>query len=174
MSKEDNKEKKFEIKPRVRNIADRIKSLEGAGIESNGTFRDNDTFRKIATQDGRNVDQMIDDDDYRSDFIAGTSLACGEIGNDFHRDNKDAGTLSGTFEIGRNRLEVSVERHQRVPNRVLDKETGNFRVEGEKDLYGDLNVKYTVRGARNSRGDLKAVREFVSNMYTGTHTPFSS
>jgi hypothetical protein len=157
----------FKFDPKTRTLADRIKAASGVGVDENNTLKDDGVFRKIATEDGRNVDQMISDDEYRSDFIAANTLAQGEIARDYMKDNKDVGTVSGTFEIGRNRMEVSFERHQRVPNRVLDKETGHFKVDGERDLYGDATVKYNVRGTQNSKGDLKAVRDFLSDSFQG-------
>lgn len=156
----------FNFSPKTRTLADRIKAAEGVGIDSTThTLKDNDAFRRIATEDGRNVDQMIDDDAYRADYIHAKTLAMGEITRDYMKDNKDVGTVSGVFDIGRNRMEISFERHSRVPNRVLDKESGNFKVDGEKDVYGDTTVKYKVRGTQNSKGELKAVREYLGNTF---------
>lgn len=166
MSKQD----KIDLTPKIRSLADRIKAAS-SGVDKNNTLVDNGQFRKIATEDGRDVDRMIEDDNYRSDYIAANTVAQGEISLEHMKSNKDVGTVSGTFEIGRNKMEVSFERHNRVPNRVLDKATGNFTVDGEKDLWGDSTVKYQVRGAKNSKGELKAAREFIS---AGFQSAFSS
>jgi hypothetical protein len=164
-------DKEFNVSPKTRTLADRIKAVQGTGVDSNNTLKDDGLFRKIATEDGRDVDQMERDDEYRSDFIAANTLAQGEIALEHKRNNKDVSTVSGVFEIGRNRMEVSFEKHQRVPNRVLDKESGAFKVDGERDLWGDATVKYKVRGTQNSKGELKAVRGFLSEGYS---TAFSS
>lgn len=159
---------KSNITPKIRSLADRIKAVQGNGaVDKNNTLVDNDLFRKIATEDNIDVDRLITEQNYVSDFIAGNTLASGELSRDHMKANKDVGTVSGTFAIGRNKLEISFERHQRVPNRVMDKETGGFKVDGEKDLYGDATIKYQVRGAKNSKGDLKAVREFLSDDFRG-------
>jgi hypothetical protein len=163
--------KEFKINAKTLSLADRIDAAAG-GVDKNNTLEDNDIFRKIATEDGRNVDQMISDDEYRSDFIHGLTLSRGRRAKKHFQENPDVGTVSGTFEIGRNRLELSFEKH--VPNRILDKESGSFKVDGEKDVYGDATVKYKVRGTQNSKGELKAVREFLQDDYLGTFGAFSS
>lgn len=156
------------IAPKTRALADRILTEIGDQIDSKGNFsaeaRKN-TFRKIATADGRNVDQMLDDDDYRSDYLAAQVLAGGEASERWMKDNKEVHTVVGTFEIGRNKLEISYERHTRKPNQVMDKETGNFKIDGEKDVYGDATVKYKVHGAKASRGELKQVREYLHGKF---------
>lgn len=159
----------FKIDPKTRSLADRMTKLLEGKIDDKGDFTKEagDTvFRTIATEDGRNVDQMIDDDNYRGGFISAITLAAGEVSRDHMKKNKDLPTIRGSFEIGRSSLDVSFERHQRVPNRVLDKETGNFKVDGEKDLYGDAKVKYAQHGAKNSRGELKQIREHLQYTFT--------
>lgn len=153
----------FKIKPATRSLADRIKAH--MGVDDKGSLVDKDTFRKIATEDGRDVDRMIDDDNYRAEFIAASHLAGGEVAKDHMLANKDCNTVSGSFEIGRSVLEMSYERHRRVPNRVRDNETGNFTVDGEKDLWGDSTLAFKVYGARGSRGELKHVRDFLQDNF---------
>lgn len=153
----------FKIKPATRTLADRIKTH--MGVDDKGSLIDNETFRKIATEDGRDVDRMIDDDNYRAEFFAAGHLAGGELAKEAMLKNKDIGTVSGTFEIGRSVLEMSFEKHKRVPNRVRDNETGNFSVDGEKDLYGDSVLAFKVYGARGSRGELKQVRDFLQDNF---------
>lgn len=160
--------KEFKLDPKTRAIADRVKPL--LAIDSKGSINEVDTkvFEAFVKQDGRTVEEFVEKDNYVSDFIAGAHVAAGELSHDFMKGNKDVSTTSGTFEIGRSRLELSYDRHQRVPNRVLDKESGGFKVDGERDLYGDSNVKLKVRGAQNSKGELKAAREYISGMFTSS------
>lgn len=147
------------IKPKHRTLADRIKAI--SGIDDKGQGKDNNNFRTIATEDGIDVDRLITEQDYVSDYMTAQRLAFGEDSIEFLKNNKDTPTVSGVFEIGKNRLELSFDRHARVPNRTIDKETGNFVVDGEKDVYGISNVKYKVRGANGSKGEMKAVGEFL-------------
>lgn len=158
------------IKPKFRALADRIRAAAG-GVDEKAQLKDNNTFRTIATEDGIDVDRLIIEQDYVSDYLAANRLAAGESALEYMRENKDTNTVTGSFEIGRNRFEVSFERHQRVPNRILDKESGNFKVEGEKDVYGASNIGYKVRGARASKGDMKAVGDFLQDSF---RTAFSS
>ena len=160
--------KEFKIESKHRAIADRIKPL--MAIDSKGSINDamGKVFDEFTKQDGRTVEEFVERDNYVSDFMSGAHIAAGELSHDFMKSNKDVHTTSGTFEIGRSRLELSYDRHQRVPNRVLDKDSGTFKVDGEKDLYGDSTLKYKVRGAQNSKGDLKHARDYISNLFEGT------
>lgn len=158
------------VAPKIRALADRIRAAAG-GCDDKGQLRDDNTFRKIATEDGRDVDQMISDQDYVSDYLASNRLAAGESALEFMKENKDVPIVSGSFEIGRNRFEVSFERHKRVPNRFFDKETDTFKVDGEVDLYGSSNIGYKVRGAKASKGEMKAVGNFLQDQFK---TAFSS
>jgi len=153
----------IKIKENTRSLAGRIKPL--LSVKDNGELVDDKVFEKIATEDGRNLKQMIDDDNYRSNFVSAHTLASGEVALDFMKKNKKVENVAGSFEIGRSTLEVKFDRHKKVPNRVMDKETGNFKVDGEKDLYGDSAVKFAVYGARGSRGELKQVREFLQDNF---------
>lgn len=153
---------KLDIKPQHTALSIRIAALSKA--DEKGNLQDDDIFRKIATEDGRDVDQMISDQDYRSDFMVGARLASGMIALDFMKENKDVNTVSGTFAIGRDRLELSFERHQRVANRV-PVEGGGFKIDGEKDVYGESKVKLKVRGARASKGDMAAVGAFLEDNF---------
>lgn len=159
----------FKIRPSTRTLADRLR--EHLKVDDKGIIEDGGIFRKIATEDGRDVDRMIEDDNYRSDYIAAHTLAAGEVTREFMDRNKEIGTVSGSFEMGRSTLDVSFERHRRVPNRVRNNETGNFEVDGEKDLFGDATIKFAAYGARGSRGELKKVREFLQDSF---RTAFSS
>lgn len=153
----------FKLQKKHTDLADRIEAAGGNVVDKDGNIKDSGVFRKIATEDGVDVDRLISEQDYVSDYIAGNHLAAARGARKHMESNKEATTVSGSFEIGRNRLELSFDRHSRVPNRVLDKETGHFKVDGEKDVYGDSTVKYKVRGAQNSKGDLKAVRDFIQD-----------
>lgn len=153
----------FKIKPRIQSLADRIVPLSKVNKEN--VSEDDGIFRKVATEDGRDVDKIVDDQEYISDFLAANTLAQGIVAEKHLKTHKDVNTVSGSFEIGRSTMEVSFERHSKAPNRIMDKETGNFKVDGEKDLWGDSAVKYKVRGAQNSKGDLKAVRDQIQSNF---------
>jgi hypothetical protein len=158
----------FKLPAKIQSLSDRIFTHLDGKVDSKGNFDEEaqkTVFRNVATEDGRNVDQMIDDDNYRSDFIAGLTHAGSRAVEKAMRHHKDLGTASGSFEIGRGSLDISFERHSRVPNRILDKETGNFKVDGEKDVYGSTTVKYATYGAKNSRGDLAKVREAIGDTF---------
>jgi len=151
------------VKDKTRHMADRIKPI--LSIKENGELVDDKVFEKIATEDGRDLKQMIDDDVYRSDFVSALTLASGEKTAEHMKKDKKIENVSGSFEIGRSNMEISFQRHKKVPNRVMDKETGNFKVDGEKDVYGDSAVKYATYGARGSRGELKNVREYLQSTF---------
>jgi hypothetical protein len=159
----------FKLNTRAQSISDRIQGLIKGKVDSTGEL-DKDlrksVFRTIATEDGRNVDQMIDDQNYVSDFILGsTDGGSREVERAF-KEHKDLNTATVTFELGRSVLDVSFERHKRVPNRVLDKESGNFVVDGEKDVYGSTTVKFATYGSKNSRGDLSKLRDTINTTFT--------
>ena len=159
----------FKLPPKIQSLSDRIFPHLDGKVDCKGNFDEEaqkTVFRKIATEDGRNVDQMIDDDNYRADFIAGITHAGSRATERVMRDNKDLGIVSGSFEIGRGSLDISFERHARVPNRVRDNETGNFKLDGEKDVYGSTTVKYATYGAKGSRGDLAKVRDVINETFT--------
>lgn len=159
----------FKLPAKIQSLSDRLFTLLDGQVDGKGNFSEEvqkTAFRKIATEDGRNVDQMIDDDNYRSDFIAGITHAGGRAAEGGLKKHKDLNTVSGSFEIGRGSLDISFEKHSRVPNRVLDKETGNFKVDGEKDVYGSSTIKYATYGAKNSRGDLAKAREAINIVFT--------
>uniref|UniRef100_A0AAU7PGR5 Uncharacterized protein n=1 Tax=Burkholderia phage vB_BgluM-SURPRISE13 TaxID=3159457 RepID=A0AAU7PGR5_9VIRU len=159
----------FKLPAKIQSLSDRIFTQLDGKVDEKGNFDEEvqkTVFRTVATEDGRNVDQMIDDDNYRSDFIAGITHAAGRAAEGAMKKHKTLGTASGSFEIGRGSLDISFERHSRVPNRVLDKESGNFKVDGEKDVYGSSTVKYATYGAKNSRGDLAKVREAINQSFT--------
>lgn len=159
----------FKIRPETSTLADRIEALMDCNAK--GELTGDQLFRKIATEDGRDVDRMIDDDFYRAGFVAAGHLAGGRKAAKAMTDNKDLGTVSGTFEIGRSVLEMSFERHKRVPNRTLDKESGDFVVNGEKDLWGDSTVAFKVYGTKGSRGELKNVRNYLNDHFKSAFAP---
>lgn len=160
---------KLEIKPKHLSLADRIQAI--SGVDDKGQVQDDEVFRKIATEDGRDVDQMISDQDYRSDFMVGSRLAAGRLALEHMKSNKETTTVTGSFAIGRDRLELSFERHRKVPVRI-PAEGGGFKVTGEEtDVYGASNVKFKARGAKASKGDMGAVGSFLEESF---RTAFSS
>ncbi|BAQ02559.1 hypothetical protein AVU38_gp031 [Ralstonia phage RSL2] len=159
----------FKLNTRAQSISDRIFSKIDGKVDTSGNLDKDLTksvFREIATEDGRNVEQMIDDQNYISDFVLGSTHAGSKAVERRFKETKDLGTAALTFELGRSVLDVSFERHKRVPNRVLDKESGNFVVDGEKDVYGQTNVKFSTYGAKNSRGELSKLRDNINLTFT--------
>lgn len=157
--------KEFKVSPETEALSARLVPL--MRVNDKGVIDDtaDKIFDTIAREDGKDPDEYRRMDDYRSGFLAATVHAGGVVTKSFMEENKDINTVSGSFELGRATLEFAIERHQRVPNRVLDKESGHFKVEGEKDLYGDTAVKFKMRGAQNSKGELKAVREHLHDNF---------
>lgn len=151
--------KDFKVNKETETLSARLVPL--MKVNEKGVIDDAGIFDIIAREDGENPDEFRRMDDYRSRFPAATLHAGGVVTKSFMEEHKDINTVSGSFELGRATLEFAIERHQRVPNRVLDSETGHFKVDGERDLYGDGVVKFKMRGASNSKGELKAVREHL-------------
>lgn len=140
-------------------------------LDKNGDNQEdkkNRVFDQIAKQDGHDPEKFREQDIYRSNFMAAALKAHGANAHSFMEQHKDVNTSTATFEMGMSTLELVIEKHKRVPNRVLDGETGNFKVDGERDVYGDSTLKFKVHGAKNSRGDLKAAREELSGLFTNT------
>lgn len=159
----------FKLPTDVKDLSDRIYDRLKGKVDDKGNFDEDvqkTVFRDIATEDGRNVDQMIDDDNYRAKFFAGVTHAGSRAAKDVMIENKDLGLVSGSFEIGRGSLDISFERHSRQPNRILDKETGNFKVDGDKDVYGTTRIKYATYGAKGSRGDMAKVTAEINETFT--------
>lgn len=157
-----------QVKPNVRTLADRIKSITGVDDKGQGT--DNAAFRTIASEDGIDVDRYIKEQEYTSTYISAQNLAFGEHATEHLKNNPDSTIVSAIFEIGRSRLELSFDRHVREPNRV-PKEGGGFDIDGEREIYGRMKSKFKVRGAAGSKGELKAIHDFIS---TEARTAFAS
>lgn len=159
----------FKLNPRAQSISDRVLGLIDGKVDVSGNLDKElrkSVFRSVATEDGRNVDQMIDDQNYVSDFILGATDAGSKAVKNRFGETKELNEATVTFELGRSILDVSFERHKRIPNRVLDKESGNFVVDGEKDVYGATNVKFATYGAKNSRGELAKLRDTINETFT--------
>lgn len=159
----------FKLNTRAQSISDRVLGIIDGKVDVSGNLDKElrkSVFRTVATEDGRNVDQMIDDQNYVSDFILGTTDAGSKAVANRFKETKELNEATVTFELGRSVLDVSFERHKRIPNRVLDKESGNFVVDGEKDVYGATNVKFATYGAKNSRGELAKLRDTINETFT--------
>lgn len=163
----------IKIKPEIVSLKDRLLPLMRERRKDNHIAGE-DVAKIIATEDGHDVDAWKKSDDYRSNLIAGTYLAQGELSKEVMLKDKDITNLTGNYELGNNKLEIEISRHKRVPNRIMDKDSGLFKVDGEKDLYGSGSVKYIARGAVNSAGDLKAVRSFVESDFAMSSKAFQS
>lgn len=157
---------KFTISKETRSLASRIEPL--LNLDSKGAFDDKEVFNTIVRQDGMDPEDFVKKDVYVGNFVNAMRLASGNVSKKFMDENKDTNITSGSFEIGRSRLEVSYERHRRVPNRVPDKDTGGFRQEGEKDVYGDSTVNLKLRGAKGSKSESKAIRDYMHELYRPT------
>lgn len=153
---------KFTISKDTRSLADRIEPL--LKLDSKGAFNDDEVFNTIARQDGEDPAEFVRKDEYVGGFVNAMRLAAGRKSKQFMDENKEVNLTSGSFEIGRSRLEISYDRHRRVPNRV-PVEGGGFRQDGEKDAYGDCTLSLKVRGGKGSKSESKEIRNYMSELF---------
>lgn len=153
----------------IDDMASRMRTL--IKPDKNGDHQEdkkNRVFDQIAKQDGHDPEDFRAKDIYKGNFIAAGVKAFGGESHSFMEQHAEVNTTTATFEMGMSTLEIVIEKHKRVPNRVVDKETGNFKVEGERDVWGDSTVKFKMHGAKNSRGDLKAEREALNEIFANS------
>lgn len=157
---------KFAITKETRDLASRIEPL--LALDGKGAFDDKSVFDTVVRQDGMDPEDFVKKDIYVGNFVNAMRLAAGNASKKFMDENKEVHITSGSFEVGRSRLEIGYERHRRVPNRVPDKDSGGFRQEGEKDVYGDSTVNLKLRGAKGSKSESKAIRDYMHELYRPT------
>lgn len=157
---------KLKISDDERNLIDRIK--KHVSVSAEGVGESSEAFRITATEDGRDVDRMIDDKKYQDKWRQAAHVAVGELSHQAFLAYKDLNTSTVSFDMAGDSLEVAFTKHQRVPNRIIDKESGHPKVDGERDLYGGSTLKYIVQGVKNSAGRLKHQREHFHELFEQT------
>ncbi len=135
-------------------IADAIKSElkigEAGVIEPLGK----DAFKKLLP-DGLTEKDVQRVDAWRSDLIAGVSLAVGEKAIEAFSSDKKIETVSFTMPVNKDKLDIGVERRRTYPNRMGG--------EGAPDIvkHAALVARYQVAASGN-RGDFGRVRSHLS------------
>jgi len=90
----------------------------------------------------------------RDEIIAGAGLALGEIGVAEFKKNKDLGQVSAELKFGKDSIGGVLHRTRNLPD-------GDG---GMKERKGVLSMSYKANGQIGSKGQLKKVKQTISEM----------
>jgi hypothetical protein len=139
-----------EIKKEVIELAAKIEAaMKLDATAGTVTETDGNVFEKTLPED-LNIDTVNKVHDHESLFTAATVHYVGNAAINAMSTNQDLKEVSGAFKMGKNTLNVQIDRSKEYTNHL----NGN----GEKTVkYGVATVAYDVKGSKKSGGQLKAV-----------------
>jgi hypothetical protein len=108
-------------------------------------------------------------DAHRAQFIPAARVATGRYAHKLKTADDKITSITADFEMGKFAdVQILIEKSSVVPDRRRNAETGAPEIVGEKTVHGRSTVNFRVKGAENSKGDMKVAGEFISQLYTGS------
>lgn len=121
-------------------------------IDANGVASIDDNEWLEAVRGDVSVEELKRVHDMTSNAVHATSLAFGEVATEHLKKNKDMNSVSGSVNLGKDKIEFGFERSKTYPGMVKDGVKGDDVVK-----HGILTTKYVAQ-ASNNVGELKRVK----------------
>lgn len=136
-------------------IADQIRA--DIGVE-NGTFTIPENAFEKTLPEGMTLDGVKAMQTQINHFTAGMQYAAGQVGIDYMAANPDCQQLTGTVQMGNDKLSMSFDRTRTIPADLNG---------GTKQVFGNMSAYHTVAGGAQQKHVRGALRELAHGKLGG-------